>query len=332
MKSLFKIILKTIFIIILIPILLFDANFSTHAHDLDEWSQHYTKNRAYRNEFDSFAIGNWNHMGISTINYYIDSATLPLNSNNRQKVFNAWNSGIALWGTLINSIETSPSEAHMKIWYNSDIAFEEAAAYAPSYGGDPNKHYRKGLVWNSVYNDYRYDAEIFITFKGLKDDKNAIRKGIIAHELGHHYGIMDLKPLGDDKRTFTDLDTIYNDNYINHPSSYPTKVSGHDKNALRIGLNDLWYEVVDNDVRLYQESPGVWKYQEPSGAWRSLGDINNNGEIEAVDARAVLRYSASLERFNDTQKAVADVNRSSDITAADARQVLRYSAGIISKF
>lgn len=58
------------------------------------------------------------------------------------------------------------------------------------------------------------------------------------------------------------------------------------------------------------------------------GDVNSNGKVEASDARLIIRYSAGLEKFSDTQKKNADVNSDSKITASDARKVLRAAANL----
>ncbi|MBQ8208974.1 MAG: transporter substrate-binding domain-containing protein [Clostridia bacterium] len=62
----------------------------------------------------------------------------------------------------------------------------------------------------------------------------------------------------------------------------------------------------------------------------STGDVNNSGDITAADARLTLRYSASLESFNEEQVAAADVDKSGEVTASDARTILRISAGLDS--
>ena len=58
------------------------------------------------------------------------------------------------------------------------------------------------------------------------------------------------------------------------------------------------------------------------------GDVNSDGQITAVDARLVLRHSASLENLTDSNLVAADVNNDNKVTALDARYILRYSARI----
>ncbi len=61
-----------------------------------------------------------------------------------------------------------------------------------------------------------------------------------------------------------------------------------------------------------------------------LGDVTGNNTVEAADARLILRYSASLTKFSESQKKCADVNSDGNITAQDARITLRVSAKLDS--
>ena|GEM_PF-2798472 len=61
------------------------------------------------------------------------------------------------------------------------------------------------------------------------------------------------------------------------------------------------------------------------------GDINDDGSIDAADARLVLRYVAKLETFTDAQKAAADLNGDGAIDASVARRILRYAAKLEDK-
>lgn len=59
----------------------------------------------------------------------------------------------------------------------------------------------------------------------------------------------------------------------------------------------------------------------------TLGDVNSDGYITAVDARFVLRSVAELINLNAVQSLAADVNKDGNITAVDARLILQYVAG-----
>lgn len=58
------------------------------------------------------------------------------------------------------------------------------------------------------------------------------------------------------------------------------------------------------------------------------GDVDGNGQVQAIDARAVLRYVAGLDDLNDTQKKAADIDKNDEVTAIDARFILRQVAGL----
>ena len=64
----------------------------------------------------------------------------------------------------------------------------------------------------------------------------------------------------------------------------------------------------------------------------NMGDVNNDGDVTAADARLINRYSASLETYTDEQFVRADVDGNGIITAGDARFVLRYSASLETEF
>lgn len=59
------------------------------------------------------------------------------------------------------------------------------------------------------------------------------------------------------------------------------------------------------------------------------GDANGDGKVSADDARAILRYSVSIDKYNNEILQRADVDKDGKITAEDARKALRLSIGII---
>ncbi|MCL2514123.1 MAG: dockerin type I repeat-containing protein [Oscillospiraceae bacterium] len=58
------------------------------------------------------------------------------------------------------------------------------------------------------------------------------------------------------------------------------------------------------------------------------GDVTGTGEIEASDARAVLRHVAKLDELKGEFFAAADLNGDGDVDASAARMILRYVAGL----
>lgn len=66
---------------------------------------------------------------------------------------------------------------------------------------------------------------------------------------------------------------------------------------------------------------------------RYFGDIDNDGDVDAYDARTALRYSVGLEEIKKQEALIyADVNFDGNVTAADARLILRMSVGLDDLF
>lgn len=63
----------------------------------------------------------------------------------------------------------------------------------------------------------------------------------------------------------------------------------------------------------------------------SIGDINNDGEINASDALLALQSLVELIDLNETQTAIADVDDDGDVDAADALMILQCSVDLIQK-
>lgn len=82
----------------------------------------------------------------------------------------------------------------------------------------------------------------------------------------------------------------------------------------------------DTEVSFIAHSSGIYYIYNDNGV--HLGDVDSNGQITASDARLILRYSAKLEKFTDTQILSSDINADGKVTAADARLLLRYVAGL----
>ncbi len=66
---------------------------------------------------------------------------------------------------------------------------------------------------------------------------------------------------------------------------------------------------------------------------RFFGDLDNDGDVDAYDARCILRYSVGLEKIKGDENLIySDINFDGVITAADARLALRTSVELEEKF
>jgi parallel beta-helix repeat protein len=63
-----------------------------------------------------------------------------------------------------------------------------------------------------------------------------------------------------------------------------------------------------------------------------MGDVSQNGIVQAYDASLVLQYVVSNIALNSTQQQVADVSFAGGITAYDASLILQYVVGLIKFF
>ena len=61
-----------------------------------------------------------------------------------------------------------------------------------------------------------------------------------------------------------------------------------------------------------------------------LGDVNDDGEIDAADAGLISRYDAGFITLTSNQLKTGDVNKDGVVDAADAGLISRYDAGFIS--
>lgn len=63
-----------------------------------------------------------------------------------------------------------------------------------------------------------------------------------------------------------------------------------------------------------------------------LGDVNLDKQVNAIDARAILRCAAGLDIFDDSVRHLADIDADGKIVAVDARIALRMSANLEELF
>ncbi len=77
-------------------------------------------------------------------------------------------------------------------------------------------------------------------------------------------------------------------------------------------------------VTLAQDTP------EPSG--QLLGDVNNDGNIDLIDALWILQYYNNVKELTDDEKTAADVDKNGTVDLVDALRIMKYYNGEISNF
>ena len=63
-----------------------------------------------------------------------------------------------------------------------------------------------------------------------------------------------------------------------------------------------------------------------------LGDANEDGEVNSIDAMYILQYDVELIDASEINLVLADVNGDGKVNSIDAMYVLRYDAELIEKF
>ena len=88
------------------------------------------------------------------------------------------------------------------------------------------------------------------------------------------------------------------------------------------------------DSFMEKDGFGFWLKTIPTLAVKdfTLGDANEDGQINTSDAAAILRHAAGMAVLSGDAFTAADVNLDNAVNTADAVLVLRYAAGMISTF
>ncbi len=269
------------------------------AHRLTTWANHYNVNNS--NTTYSFAFNNSAHINGNNVRYAWQNTTAKNKFNS-----SLTNSFEDIWGNMISGTEVSKGNEHVIIEYDPYTTSSNAAARAILIGYDSEQHIVPGEGHAKI-----------IYYQPANTYTETTKTHIAGHELGHLWGITDLYDLQNENNPRNNFNSIYA-----QPYDIPT-ATRHDKNALRIGLNDLWYEPVNEEPWWYQPSPGIWIQR---------GDVDSDGSITASDSRLVIRYSSQLEQLNELQCKVADVNGDSVVNAVDSRLILQYSSQMITTF
>ncbi len=88
------------------------------------------------------------------------------------------------------------------------------------------------------------------------------------------------------------------------------------------------YETIYTTKNSYAES---WA-KKNNITTKLLGDVNNDGKVNAKDARETLRHYVGTTKLDDYKLFAADVNNDGRVNAKDARKILQYYVGTIKNF
>ena len=64
----------------------------------------------------------------------------------------------------------------------------------------------------------------------------------------------------------------------------------------------------------------------------TLGDVNEDGKVNSVDAMRVLQFVVGKTTLSDVQLLAADVNGDKKVNTVDAMRILQFAVGIIDSF
>lgn len=287
--------IKTLSLLVFLFFFFCSVKQPVYAHSLELWANAYsdaTVNNVY------FKIHNSRHIDGNIIYYHFS------NNTTQTEYGNAFLTGIALWGGLISGVSTSSYSAHTTVQYKNRIGVGGilGETQIEAITGD-SYHIRR----NTILKDSKI---VFYNYNGTYP-----RSAVAAHELGHLWGIADLYN--------TVWGNLFEDQSI-YDGTTLTEPSRWDRNAMRIGIKDFWFETAS-----------VWCYNVVFGntVYRILrSDVDYDLEITSADGRLILRCSVGLENFTDTQRKLADVDGDGSISAADAREVMRMAAGLIDRY
>lgn len=146
---------------------------------------------------------------------------------------------------------------------------------------------------------------------------------------GSQYLVLMLKDAGEN--TVPTAENIY---YINQKAAADGKLAftnaGGDSVYPMDLVNGTYSIYIVGDGKTFDPAKADASFTYEAGY--TLGDVDGNGRIQALDALCVLKHVANVEMLNATGKLAADVDNNGKIQALDALTILQFVAGVIPKF
>ena len=136
-----------------------------------------------------------------------------------------------------------------------------------------------------------------------KDDEKVTIDGtaIVRIPVGENMNIDKCKIYYNDNGNYVDMNAVYKEGYMEFETTH-------------------FSQYIITDTPLETESD------------LTVGDVNNDGKVNVLDAVMVLRHDANIIKLDDSQLKAADVNDDDKVDVLDAVMILRYEAGIIKSF
>ena len=154
-------------------------------------------------------------------------------------------------------------------------------------------------------NDYDVVSKSFDNFElydlsFYKDDQKVTIDGTAIVRIPVKEGMdgSKCKVYYNDNGTFTDMGAVYKDGYMEFETNHFSQ-----------------YVVAEIESSTF-----------------TLGDVNEDGKVDFLDAIVVLRHDAEIIQLTDNQMKAAEVNKDGKVDFLDAIMILRYDAEIINGF
>ena len=189
-------------------------------------------------------------------------------------------------------------------------SFDKATSIQVSNGSCTNIDDNTELKASQVKTGTDYDSvsQSFDNFNlydiaFYKDDKKVTIDGtaIVRIPVGENMNIDKCKVYYNDNGNYVDMNAVYKEGYMEFETTH-------------------FSQYIITDTPLETESD------------LTVGDVNNDGKVNVLDAVMVLRHDANIIKLDDSQLKAADVNDDGKADVLDAVMILRYEAGIIKSF
>ena len=189
-------------------------------------------------------------------------------------------------------------------------SFDKATSIQVSNGSCTNIDDNTELKASQVKTGTDYDSvsQSFDNFNlydiaFYKDDEKVTIDGtaIVRIPVGENMNIDKCKVYYNDNGNYVDMNAVYKEGYMEFETTH-------------------FSQYIITDTPLETESD------------LTVGDVNNDGKVNVLDAVMVLRHDANIIKLDDSQLKAADVNDDGKVDVLDAVMILRYEAGIIKSF